>query len=132
MTHTCKHYGASLVATDYIQPEGMSLTQRFLLCAFLDAIQVPWSNRSTKKEYIDMLVRCGYEKESLQIIDITDHVWGDYANFLKVQANRWNEIGGSAAAIRPFVHFGWVMRYFAWAGTLRQIIVVAHPKSQLD
>lgn len=130
LSHVCKHFGASLVATDYIQPDNMTGMQQFLLAVFLEMIQVPWPNKLTRQEYIDLLVRCGYDKSSVQIVDITDHVWTPYADFLKRQTARWDEIGGSPEAVRPFRHFGWVMRYFAYAGTLRQVIVVARTRRE--
>lgn len=129
LTYVSTQLGASLIATDYLMKENMSFNQRFWLRLTLKGIQVPWSNRVTRAEYIEMLVRCGYERESIRIIDITKHVFEDYANFLSRREEEWEEMGGDPAFAKPFTHFRWVLRYWAWAGTLSQVLVVAHPKT---
>jgi len=128
LTHVSKQLGAPLIATDFILKENLSFNQRLWLRLTLKGIQVPWTNRITKPEYIEMLVRCGYERESIQIINVTQHVFWDYANFLSKREKDWEEMGGDPAFAKPFTHFRWVLRYWAWAGTISQVLVVAHPK----
>ncbi|KAK4498684.1 hypothetical protein PRZ48_009194 [Zasmidium cellare] len=128
LTYAREKFGTSLVATDFLIPEKLSFVERWILWATLTGIQVPWWNRLTKQQYIDLLVRSGYDRNSIQIIDITEHAFTPYADFLSAQTAKWDEVGGSVAAIRPFVHWGWALRYWGWAGTLRSVIIVAHPK----
>ncbi|CAK3992530.1 Hypothetical predicted protein [Lecanosticta acicola] len=128
LTYAKEEFGTSLVATDYLIKENLSFVERWLLWATLTGIQIPWWNRLTKQQYIDLLVRCGYDRDSIQIIDITEHSFTPYADFLSAQTKKWDEIGGSMAAIRPFVHWGYCLRYWGWAGTLRSVMIVAHPK----
>lgn len=128
LTHGRERFGTSLIAADFIKVDKLNTFQRWLLYLTLDGLQIPWKTTLTRQEYIEMLVRCGYDRDSIQITDITEHVFTHYADFMAEKRKRWEEIGGSVEAMRPFTFFGWVMRYWGWAGTLRSIVVVAHPK----
>ncbi|EPS26494.1 hypothetical protein POX_g09210 [Penicillium oxalicum] len=117
--------GASFMATDIIISSSLSIWNRILLRILFYFLYVPWTNILTREEYVSMLAACGYEKENIQIRDITDHCFPGYDQFLARQGRDWERIGGSPAVFRPMLLMGRVTAWWARSATIRECIIIA-------
>ncbi|KAL4901763.1 hypothetical protein BDW74DRAFT_181477 [Aspergillus multicolor] len=116
---------ASLMATDIILADNISLLDRIMLRFVFSSLRVPACNLLTRAEYFRMLGRCGYDEARIEMLDITEHCFEGFDAFTKAHMQRWESMGGSRVISRPVRMMGAVMGWWARRGTVREVIVVA-------
>lgn len=100
---------ASLMATDIITPDNLSWLDRIKLRVVFFGLQVPWENIMTRDQYIRMLIDCGYQEDSITMIDITEHCFNGFDKFTREHMKRWEAMGGSKVIVRAVRMMGWLM-----------------------
>ncbi|KAL4877349.1 hypothetical protein BJY04DRAFT_222099 [Aspergillus karnatakaensis] len=125
LSHACNQLGASLMATDIIIPDSISWTNWLKLRAVFFGLQVPWANILTRDAYVRMLVECGYERDKITMIDITEHCFAGFDSWTRGHMQRWEAMGGSPVITRAVRMMGWVMGWWARARVVREYIIIA-------
>ncbi|KAJ0424718.1 hypothetical protein BJY00DRAFT_309135 [Aspergillus carlsbadensis] len=131
LTHAHQTLNASLMATDIIIPDNLSWVNRLKLRAVFFGLQVPWANIVTGDEYIAMLVECGYARENITLVDITEHCFAGFDEWTRTHMRMWEAMGGSRVITRAVRMMGAVMGWWAWEGVVREVIVVARRQATL-
>jgi hypothetical protein len=114
--------GASLMAYDLCIAENLSVKQRIILRVMAFFGQSPAVNWVTIHEYRERLVAAGYERERIEIRDISEHVFGPLAGFMKKREVDLEQYGLSIGRFR------YAASMFAWwrrTGMVRGCIIVA-------
>jgi hypothetical protein len=114
--------GASLMAYDLCIAENLSVGQRIILRLMAFFGQSPFANWVTIQEYRERLVVAGYARERIVIRDISEHVFGPLAGFLRKREVELEQYGLSIGRFR------YAAGMFAWwgrTGVVRGCIIVA-------
>jgi hypothetical protein len=114
--------GASLMAFDLCIAENLSVRQRIILRLMAFFGQSPLANWVTIQEYRERLVVAGYARERIEIRDISEHVFGPLAGFLRKREVELEKYGLSIGRFR------YAAKMFAWwgrTGMVRGCIIVA-------
>ncbi|KAF2103447.1 hypothetical protein NA57DRAFT_72423 [Rhizodiscina lignyota] len=114
--------GASLMAYDLCIADNLSVRQRVILRLMALFGQSPFANWITIQEYRERLVMAGYARENIEIRDISEHVFGPLAGFLRKREVELKLYGLSIGRFR------YAAGMFAWwrkTGVVRGCIVVA-------
>jgi hypothetical protein len=114
--------GASLMAFDFCIAENLSVGQRTILRLMAFFGQSPFANWVTIQEYRERLVVAGYARERIEIRDISEHVFGPLAGFLRKREVELEQYGLSIGRFR------YAAKMFAWwgrTGMVRGCIIVA-------
>jgi len=114
--------GASLMAFDLCIAENLSVRQRIILRLMTFFGQSPFANWVTIQEYRERLVVAGYARERIEIRDISEHVFGPLAGFLREKEVELEQYGLSIGRFR------YTAKMFAWwgrTGMVRGCIIVA-------
>jgi hypothetical protein len=114
--------GASLMAYDLCIAENLSMGQRIILRLMAFFGQSPFANWVTIQEYRERLVAAGYSRERIEIRDISEHVFGPLAGFLRKREVELEQYGLSIGRFR------YAAQVFAWwcrTGVVRGCIIVA-------
>jgi hypothetical protein len=117
-----RELSASLMAYDVCIAENISLWQRIILRLMTFFGQSPLANWVTIQEYRERLVAAGYARERIEIRDISEHVFGPLAGFLRRREAELEEYGLSIG------RFKFVARMFEWwrkSGVVRGCIIIA-------
>lgn len=117
-----KELNASIMAFDLILSDSTTWLQRLILRVVCLLGSTPWSNFVRADAYRDMLVRAGYDRDKIEIHDISERVFPGIAEYIQRQD----------AELRPFGlgvgRFGVAGRLFGWwgrSGVVSGVIVVA-------
>ena len=116
---------ASLMAFELILAEGVkapNFAQRFLLRLVCMATSTPYGNFMTREEYTQLLVRAGYQADSITVEDVSEQVFEPLVKFLTRQDAQLRTIGQGIGAFRAA---RWVFNWWAKSGIVRGCIVVA-------
>ncbi|KAL2816100.1 hypothetical protein BJX63DRAFT_147510 [Aspergillus granulosus] len=123
LTYTKRTLNATLLTFDLVLPSTpLPILTRLLLRLLCLLTRAPYSNFLTESEYISLLVEAGYDKDKIEVRDISEHVFPGIARFMKrrVQEAKMFGIGGAGKYKGASVVFDW------WAGgVLRGVIVTA-------
>lgn len=114
--------GASLMAYDLCIAENLSVGQRIILRMMAFFGHSPFANWVTVQEYREQLVLAGYARERIEIRDISEHVFGPLAEFLRRKEVELEQYGLSLGRFR------YARRMFVWwcrTGVVRGCIIVA-------
>jgi hypothetical protein len=113
---------ASLMAYDVCIAENLSVGQRIILRLMAFLGQSPFANWVTVQEYRERLVVAGYARERIEIRDISEHVFGPLAGFLRKREVELEQYGLSIGRYR------YARGCFAWwgrTGVVRGCIITA-------
>lgn len=120
--YASKELEASLMAFDLCVAEDLSMWQRIMLRVIAFFGQSPFANWVTIEEYRERLIQAGYARESVEIRDISEHVFGPLAGFMKKREVELQQYGMSIGRFRYAASmFGWWGR----TGMVRGCIIVA-------
>jgi hypothetical protein len=114
--------GASLMAYDLCIAENLSVGQHIILRLMAFFGQSPFANWVTIQEYRERLILAGYARERIEIRDISEHVFGPLAGFLRKREVESEQYGLSIGRFR------YAAGMFAWwgrTGAVRGCIIVA-------
>jgi hypothetical protein len=117
-----RELGASLMAYDLCIAGNLSAWQRLILRVLAFFGQSPFANWVTIDEYRERLVLAGYARERIEIRDISEHVFGPLAGFLRKREVELQQYGLSVGRFR------YAAKMFAWwqrTGLVRGCIIVA-------
>jgi hypothetical protein len=120
--HASRTLDASLMAFDLCLAENLSLSQRIILKLMAFFGQSPFTNWVTVQAYRERLVDAGYSPDMIEIRDISEHVFGPLAVFLKKREAELEQYGLSIGRFR------YAAKMFAWwcrTGVVRGCIIVA-------
>jgi hypothetical protein len=113
---------ASLMAYDLCIAENISVVQRIILRLMAFFGQSPFANWVTVEEYRERLVIAGYAPERIEIREVSEHVFGPLAGFLRKREVELEQYGLSIGRFR------YAASMFAWwrrTGVVRGCIIVA-------
>ena len=117
-----KTLGASLMAFDLCIAENLSMRQRIILRLMAFLGHSPSANWVTIREYRERLVMAGYARERIDIRDVSEHVFGPLARFLRKKEHEAQQYGLSIGRFR------YTAKMFDWwsrTGVIRGCIIVA-------
>lgn len=120
--HAKKEINASLMAFDLCIAEDLSMWQRLMVWLMALFGQSPFANWVTIRQYRERLVLAGYDSERIEIRDISEHVFGPLAGYLKRREAELERYGLSIGRFR------YAAKMFAWwsrTGIVRGCIIVA-------
>ena len=117
-----KILGASLMAFDLCIAENLSMRQRIILRLMAFLGHTPLENWVTIQEYRDRLVLAGYAHENIEIRDVSEHVFGPLARFLRRKEHEAEQYGLS---IGRFRHTAKMFDWWSRTGVVRGCIIVA-------
>lgn len=120
--YACSDLQASLMAFDLAISDSASMWNRLLLRIICWVTGTPFANFLTRREYEDMLVAAGYSREHIQWRDISEHVFGGIAGFIR---RREEELRKFNMGIGKFKGAGYVFDWWARSGLVRGVVVVA-------
>lgn len=117
-----KDMNASIMAFDLLLGESLSLWERIRLRLICIVSGIPYANLMTKKEYESMLIRVGYAKDNIELVDVSDHTFAGIADFLRVKEAELNKFGMTMGRLKtPGKIFDW----WAKSGVIKGYVVVA-------
>lgn len=122
LTYAQHTLNASFMAFDLILSNDITWYEKILLRLVCWGMNSPFENFISEKEYVELLVTAGYNPAFIQIRDVSQHVFGGLAGFIKRRAEEAKPFGiklGKFRAVR-FV-FGW----WAKGRVVRGVVVVA-------
>ncbi|KAH8648516.1 hypothetical protein BX600DRAFT_475372 [Xylariales sp. PMI_506] len=120
--YAANELGASIMAFDLVRSDSASFVQRSLLKLTALASGCPSHAFVTEAEYRAMLSRAGYAEESIEISDITEHVFAPLARFMRSREGELETIGLKMGSLKAA---GALFRWWARSGIVRGVIVVA-------
>ncbi|TFB00362.1 hypothetical protein CCMA1212_007610 [Trichoderma ghanense] len=116
---------ANVTAFDLILSGSASFWETMAVRILGFVLLCPWRTFLTESEYREQLVECGYDKEQVEIRDVSDHVFGGLAGHLRKQD----------AVLRPYgislTAYALVGRVYAWLDrtrVLKGVVVVGRVK----
>jgi hypothetical protein len=113
---------ASLMAYDLCIAENLSVWQRIILRLMAFFGQSPFANWVTIQEYRERLVMAGYAREKIEIRDISEHVFGPLAGFLRKREVELEQYGLS---IGRFRYAAAMFALWSRTGVVRGCIIIA-------
>ncbi|KAL5363929.1 hypothetical protein BJX96DRAFT_167880 [Aspergillus floccosus] len=113
---------ASLMAFDLLLADSTSPWQRLLLRMMCWVAGTPVGNFVTRAEYEALLVRAGYVLERVEIADVSMHVFGGLAGFIRRKDRELKPYGLSVGRYRVAAR---VFDWWARTGVVRGVVVVA-------
>lgn len=114
--------GASLMAYDLCMSDNLSLWQRLILRLMAFLGHSPFVNWVTVDGYRDRLVAAGYDRDKIEIHDISEHVFRPLARFIRKRDVELNRYGMS---IGRFRHGAAMFDWWGRAGIVKGCIVIA-------
>jgi hypothetical protein len=120
-----KEMGAGFMAFDLLMNANAS--RKDALTARLVGLMMgcPFGTFLTYDEYEQMLVDCGYERDKIEIRDITEHVFSGVVGFLNAQDRALSQYGISLGGYKLA---GRLFDWFGRSGALRAVLVVARAR----
>ena len=113
---------ASLMAYDLCIAENLSVGQRIILRLMAFFGQSPFANWVTMQEYRERLVVAGYAQEKIEIRDISEHVFGPLAGFLRKRDLELEQYGLSIGRFRYATK---MFAFLSRTGMVRGCIIIA-------
>lgn len=124
-TRAAQTLDANVMAFDLILNDEASAWQTLAVRLLGFVLLCPWRTFMTETQYREQLVACGYDRASVEIRDISDHVFAGLAGYLQRQD----------AALRPYgislTGYAMVGRVYGWfdrTRVLKAAIVVGRTK----
>jgi hypothetical protein len=102
-----------------LHPRTTSKSSPQFVCFFA---ATPFSNFRTITEYRTQLLAAGYDRNKIEIRDISDHVFAGMASFIERQDGEVKNIGMTIGRYRAA---GKVFKWWARSGIVRGCIVIA-------
>ncbi|PKY01912.1 hypothetical protein P168DRAFT_272668 [Aspergillus campestris IBT 28561] len=115
---------ASFMAFDLLISDRASLRDRLILRSMCLVTGIPYSNFMTRKEYEDMLVETGYERDMVDMKDISEHVFAGIARDIWKKDEVFKRYGVSMG-MGKFRGAAKVFNWWAKSGVVRGFVVVA-------
>lgn len=109
---------------DLILGKPVEMWEKWLLMVVCGLMGIPWVNMVSEKEYVEMMVRAGWEKEKVVLEDVSGRVFKGLEGFLKRQDEGLMELGVKGGIGWGFRIVGWVVGWWK-KGAVRAVIVVA-------
>ena len=127
LSYACNELGASVALTDHLKKEDKDMTSldRAKTWASFRLLDTPLDSILTRRQYVDLLVDCGFKRENISIVPYTEHVYTPYSQFIEQQGRRWQEMGGSKWDYMDFTLAGWVTGWWARSGMVEACMIVA-------
>lgn len=120
--HAYHDLHASLMAFDLLLSDTSSLSNKLLIRLICLVSGIPYSNLLTTKQYADMLVQAGYDREMIEMRDISEYVFSGIANYI---TEKDRELKGFGMGVGKFKVPRWVFGWWAKTGVIRGVVVVA-------
>ena len=121
--HAYQKLQASIMAFDLILGEKTTVVERTCMRIIAVIMGCPMCNLMTAGEYRKQLLKTGYEEDKVEIRDISEHVFGGLADYLKKRDEELKMYLGTG--IGAYKVFEWLLRWWARSGIVRGCIVVA-------
>lgn len=113
---------ASIMAFDLLISESASFWEKLILRSMCLISGMPYSNFLTKEDYEDMLVQAGYERDMIEMRDISEHVFTGIASYIRKQDAELRRYGMTVGRFKGAARaFNW----WARTGVVRGFVVVA-------
>lgn len=125
LSYALNELGASVAITDHLKKEDMTGLDRAKTWASFRLLDTPLDSILTRRQYVELLVECGFKRENISIIPYTEHVYAPYSQFIDQQGRRWQEMGGSKWDYMDFTLAGWVTGWWARSGLVEACMIVA-------
>ncbi len=120
--HAFGALNASIAAFDLILSDTPSTRDLILLRLVCFFSATPFSNFHTIAEYRNRLLTAGYDRNKIEIRDISDHVFAGMALFIE---KRDRELKHTGMTIGRYRAAGKVFRWWARSGIVRGCIIIA-------
>ena len=115
---------ASFMAFDLLMSDRASLRDRLILRSMCLVTGIPYSNFMTRKEYEDMLAEAGYERDMVDMKDISEHVFSGIARDIR-KKDEVLKMYGVSTGMGKFRGAAKVFNWWARSGVVRGFVVVA-------
>ncbi|KAM0453596.1 hypothetical protein ACHAPV_008930 [Trichoderma viride] len=125
--HASQNINANVMAFDLILSDNTSLWQTLAVRLLGFILLCPWQTFLTEAQYREQLVECGYDRGSIEIRDVSDHVFAGLAGFLQRQDAALKPYGIS---LTGYSAVGRVYDWFDRTRVLKGVIVVGRRKSK--
>ncbi|KAE8350116.1 hypothetical protein BDV28DRAFT_163192 [Aspergillus coremiiformis] len=113
---------ASIMTFDLLLSETASFWEKLLLRSMCLISGMPYSNFLPREEYLDMLVRAGYERNMIEMRDISAYVFAGIASHIREQDEKLRRYGMTVGKFKGAAKaFNW----WARTGVVRGFVVVA-------
>ncbi|KAI9042589.1 uncharacterized protein KD926_005444 [Aspergillus affinis] len=123
LTYAATELHASFMAFDLLLSDSATAWQRLLLRGVCLMTGAPFTNFLTQSEYEAFLVRAGYSIDGIVMTDISEHVLGGLAGFIRKKDARMRRVGMSVGG--KFRAAATVFDWWARSGVVRGMVVVA-------
>ncbi|KAK1139568.1 hypothetical protein N8T08_000641 [Aspergillus melleus] len=123
LTYAATDLHASFMAFDLLLSDTATAWQRLLLRGVCLMTGAPYTNFLTQSEYEALLVRAGYSIDGIVVTDISEHVLGGLAGFIRTKDARMRRVGMSVGG--KFRAAAMVFAWWARSGIVRGVVVVA-------
>lgn len=120
--HAFGELNASIMAFDLLLSDTPSIWDLILLRLVCFFAATPFSNFLTMTEYKNQLLAAGYDRNRIEIRDISDHVFAGMASFIERRDGELKNIGMTIGRYRAARK---VFKWWARSGIVRGCIVVA-------
>jgi len=120
--HAFGKLDASIMAFDLLLSDTPSFWNLVILRFICSFAGIPFSNFITVTDYEDQLVAAGYDRNRVEIQDISNHVFAGIASFIERQDRELKGIGMTVGRYRGA---GKMFKWWARSGLVRGCIVVA-------
>ncbi|KNG80097.1 hypothetical protein ANOM_011681 [Aspergillus nomiae NRRL 13137] len=122
LQYACRDIQASIMAFDLLISGSASFWEKLALRSMCLISGMPYSNFLTEQEYVNMLVRAGYQQDMIEMRDISEHVFAGIANYIRKQDAELRRYGMTVGKFKGAAKaFNW----WARTGVLRGFVVVA-------
>jgi hypothetical protein len=114
---------ASIIAFDLLLSESASFWDKSYLRLVCLVVGVPYSNFMTTRQYKTMLSLAGYAEDSINMEDISEHVFTKIAGFIRI---REAELGKYGLTVGKFKGLANVFDWWGRSGVVKGVVVLAH------
>ena len=120
--HAYHELQASFMAFDLLLSDTPSFWDKLRIRAICLVAGMPFSNLLTKKGYEDMLVQVGYERDMIEMRDVSEDVFAGIAGYIR---EKDAELGKFGMGVGKFKGPAKVFDWWARSGVIRGFVVVA-------
>ncbi|KAK4998305.1 hypothetical protein LTR66_002451 [Elasticomyces elasticus] len=113
---------ASLMVFDLALADDASWFDRALLAIVCLFTGTPFSNFVTAAQYRTMLISAGYDEDSIELRDVSEHIFAPLTRFL---LERERQLGLIGLGIGGFRVARWMFGWWGKSGVVRGVIVIA-------
>lgn len=122
LTLACCNLQASFMAFDLLLDSSASFTSKLLVRLMCLLSGIPYTNILTTTQYEDMLVQAGYDRDTIQIRDISEHVFPGISAYIREKDRALKKFG---MGVGKFKVPGWLFGWWGRSGVIRGVVVVA-------